>query len=189
MANVIERWKPIVGYEGLYEVSDHGRVKSLYRNKIMRPMISNSGYERVDLFKGKKRKQRSIHRLVAEAFVPNLQKKPQVNHKDENKLNNKAENLEWVTQIENCNYGTAIARRVAHTDYAGRKIDRTNQINACSKPISQFTKDGKFVRTWKSATECSRELGFSISGIRAVVLGKRNSIYGWIFKEGVMAYQ
>ena len=189
MANVIgschEVWKPVCNYEGLYEVSNLGRVRSsYYHGKILKPMISNSGYERVDLFKDKKRKQFSVHRLVAQAFVDNPYGKQFVNHIDEDKTNNTAINLQWVTHKENCNYGTAIKRRVSHTDYSNRRLNNANQINICSKPILQYTSDGTFIRAWKSASECSRETGFSISGIRNVVTGKRNSIYGFVFKEG-----
>jgi hypothetical protein len=185
MSKVGEVWKPVPNYEGLYEVSNIGKVRSVYRYKrVLKPMISNSGYERVDLFKDKNRKQFSVHRLVAMAFVDNPDKKPFVNHKDENKLNNSAENLEWVSHIENCRYGTAVERRTQHFDYSKRRINNAGQIKSCSKPIAQYTKDGKFVRNWDSASECARATGFSISGIRTVVSGKRNSIFGYVFKEG-----
>lgn len=191
MGNVVaEHWKPIDGYDGLYEVSNLGRVRSTYgRGKMLKPMLSNTGYERVDLFKDKKRKQFSVHRLVAKAFIENPEGKPFVNHKDESRTNNRADNLEWVTHKENCNYGTAIMRRVLHTDYSAIKRNTANQIKACSKPIAQFLKDGTFIRNWNSASECSRETGISISGIRMVVNGERNSIYGFVFREGEMTYR
>lgn len=179
-----EIWKSIPDYEGLYEVSNYGRVRSVYRYKrILKPMISNSGYERVDLFKNKNRKQFSVHRLVALTFIDNPEGKKIVNHKDENKLNNHINNLEWVTNKENCQYGTAIERRTEHFNYKVRKVNNANQIARCSKPISQFTKDGIFIRDWPSAAVCARETGYSVSGIRGVVTGKRNSIFGYIFKE------
>lgn len=185
MAKVIgEVWKPIPNYEGFYEVSNMGKVRSVYRyRRVLKPMISNTGYERVDLFKNKHREQLSVHRLVAMAFIDNPNAKPFVNHKDENKLNNSADNLEWVTHIENCRYGTAITRRTEHLDYSKRRINNAGQILACSKPIIQYDKSGNYIREWKSATECSKETGFSISGIRSVVRGKRNSIFGYVFKE------
>ena len=185
MAKVIgEVWRPIPNYEGFYEVSNMGKVRSVYRYRhILKPMISNTGYERVDLFKNKHRRQFSVHRLVAMAFIDNPNAKPFVNHKDENKLNNSADNLEWVTHVENCRYGTAITRRTEHLDYSKRRINNAGQILACSKPIIQYDKSGNYIREWKSATECSKETGFSISGIRSVVRGKRNSIFGYVFKE------
>lgn len=185
MAKVIgEVWKPIPNYEGFYEVSNTGKVRSIYRyRRVLKPMISTTGYERVDLFKNKNRKQFSVHRLVAMTFIDNPDQKPFVNHKDENKTNNSVDNLEWVTHVENCHYGTAIARRTEHLDYSKRRINNAGQILACSKPIIQYDKNGNYIREWKSATECSKETGFSISGIRSVVRGKRNSIFGYVFKE------
>lgn len=187
MAKVI--WKPIVGFEGLYDVSSNGKVRSLYRyKKELKPMISNSGYERVDLFKDKKRKQFSIHRLVAEAFCEKQHGKNIVNHKDECKTNNCADNLEWVDHLYNCNYGSGIKRRVVNTDYSKRKINNANQILKCSKPISQYTKNGVFIKNWKSASECFRHTGIPISGIRKVCKGERKTTGGFIFKEGMMTY-
>lgn len=178
-----ELWKPIPNYEGYYEASNLGRIRSVYRYKrVLKPMISNTGYERVDLFKNKCRKQYGVHRLVAITFIDNSDDKPFVNHKDENKLNNRASNLEWVTHVENCNYGTAIRRRTAHTDYSNRH-GHPNQIKAASKPISQYTKDGQFIRDWDSASECARATGLSASSIRKVTSGKRNSLFGYVFKE------
>ena len=162
-----ELWRPIPNYEGYYEASNLGRIRSVYRYKrVLKPMISNTGYERVDLFKNRHRKQYSVHRLVAITFIDNPDNKPFVNHRDENKINNCADNLEWVTHVENCRYGTAIERRTKHFDYSKRKINNAGQIEACSKPIAQYTKDGRFVRNWKSASECARKNGWQISNIR-----------------------
>lgn len=184
MSKVIgEVWKPIPNYEGFYEVSNIGRVRSLYRyKKILHPSDTN-GYRTVELWKGKKRKRIGVHRLVAMAFIDNPDNKPFVNHKDETRDNNSVDNLEWATHLENCRYGTAIARRTAHLDYSKRHINNAGQILACSKPIIQYDKNGNYIREWKSATECSKKTGFSISGIRSVVRGKRNSIFGYVFKE------
>lgn len=179
-----EVWKAIPGYEGFYEVSNTGKVRSIYRYKrVLKPMIGRAGYERVDLFKNKDRKQFSVHRLVAMAFIENPEGKPMVNHKDESRRNNYADNLEWVTHIENCRYGTAIQRRCANTKYRARKIDRTNQIKATSKPVMQFAKDGSFIRKWQSASECHRETGITVSSIRRAATGERKTAGGYIFKE------
>ena len=179
-----EHWKPVPEYEGLYEVSNSGQVRSVYRYKtILKPMISNAGYERVDLFKDRKRKQFSVHRLVALAFIENPEGKPFVNHKDENKLNNEASNLEWVTHSENCNYGTAIARRITHRDYSKTRINTVHQIEVCSKPIAQYSLDGKFIRTWKSTSECCREMGWTISNVSRAAKGKNKTAYGFIFHQ------
>src|SRR5574344_1047861 len=95
-------WKDIVGFEGLYQVSNDGQVRSYYRTKkTLIPQKDKDGYNRVFLFKNKKGKWHFIHRLVLEAFVENIYKKEQVNHKNGIKNDNRLENLEWCTQSEN----------------------------------------------------------------------------------------
>lgn len=185
MAKVItEIWKPIPKYEGFYEASNTGKIRSVYRyKKVLKPMISNTGYERVDLFKNKVRKQFSVHRLIALTFIDNPDGKPFVNHKDEIKRNNQSDNLEWVTHIENCRYGSAIKRRTQHFDYSKRKVNNANQIKSCSKPIEQYTKNGDFVRAWNSASECSRSTGIPVSSICRVANGDRKTTHDFIFKE------
>lgn len=95
-----EMWQPVNGYEGIYEVSDQGRVRNVKRDRLRKP--SNiRGYQAVPLCKGGKNRMKLLHRLVAEAFIPNHENKPQVNHINGNKADNRAENLEWVTPQEN----------------------------------------------------------------------------------------
>ena len=114
-----EIWRPIKGYEGLYEVSNKGRVKSLERYSVKfghqkelvdeKPISlhkSSAGYMVVHLSKDGERKSKSVHRLVAQAFIPNPQGLPFINHKDEDPTNNHVDNLEWCTQKYNVNYGT-----------------------------------------------------------------------------------
>lgn len=104
---MIEEWKDIIGYEGLYQVSNLGRVKSLRYNKVLKPCVSETGYKYVLLVdKDSHNKNWRLHKLVAMTFVPNPDNLPQVNHIDENKLNNSADNLEWCTAEYNSNYGT-----------------------------------------------------------------------------------
>ena len=116
-----EIWKPIEGYEGLYEISSYGRVKSLERyrsnnggiqllkERIMNPLDYN-GYKNVLLWKNGSKKKEYVHRLVAKAFLPNPDNLKEVNHKDENPSNNMVENLEWCDHRYNMNYGTARER-------------------------------------------------------------------------------
>ena len=108
----MEIWKDIKGYEGLYEVSNQGNIRSLKTGKLRKP-TNNFGYLRINLCKNNVVKFHMVHRLVAEAFIenndPNL---TQVNHKNENKQDNRVENLEWCDAKYNNNYGTKIIRQV-----------------------------------------------------------------------------
>lgn len=112
-----EIWKDIPNYEGLYQISNLGRVKSLPRKgtntkkeRILKFAKSNKNYLIAILTKHNKRNAKSVHRLVAEAFIPNPNNFPQVNHKDENRHNNCVDNLEWCTNRYNCNYGNRSAK-------------------------------------------------------------------------------
>lgn len=105
-----EQWKPIKGYEGLYEISNFGRVKSIKTNKIRKPNPDGSGYLKIDLYY-KKYKTLKIHRLVAEAFIENKFNLPQVNHIDGNLLNNHYQNLEWCSPSYNSWHRTYILNK------------------------------------------------------------------------------
>lgn len=101
----MEIWKEIEGYAGLYEISNWGNIRSLKFGRKLNPVVNSSGYKLISLSKEGKGKSFSVHRLVAEAFIPNSNNYPCINHKDENKTNNHVSNLEWCTQKYNCNYG------------------------------------------------------------------------------------
>lgn len=104
----MEIWKDIKGYEGRYQISNEGRVKSLIgsKEKILKPGLNFHGYEKVTLSKGNKVKAHLVHRLVAQAFIPNPNDYPCINHKDEMKFDNSVDNLEWCTYDYNNNYGS-----------------------------------------------------------------------------------
>ena len=159
-----EIWCPIKGYESLYEVSDQGRVRSLKfgKERILKPGRNPEGYLVVCLCKNGEIKQCLVHRLVAQTFIPNPDNLPQVNHKDEDKENNSVQNLEWCTNKYNSNYGT--------------RNDR------CSKPVLQFTKDGEFVKEWKSTNDIQRNLGYFHNNISNCCNGKCKSAYCYIWK-------
>ena len=118
-----EEWRPIGGYEGLYEVSNLGRVRSvdryvkskgesywLRKGKMLSPAKDKNGYLKVNLYCNGKCKTINVHRLVAQEFIPNPDNLPQINHKDEDKTNNRVDNLEWCDAKYNINYGTARIR-------------------------------------------------------------------------------
>lgn len=173
---MIEIWKEIEGYEGLYEVSNLGRVKSLGNNKsrkekVLKPGNNGRGYIQVYLHKNGQKEKLFVHRLVAQAFIPNTQNLPEVNHKDEDKTNNCVDNLEWVSSRENTNYGTRNLR-------VAEKL--TNGI--CSKPVLQFALDGTFVCEWPSLSEIWRQLKFNLGNICQCCLGNRKSAHGFIWK-------
>ena len=168
-----EIWKDVVGYEGLYQVSNNGRVKSLKfgKEKILKPGKLKNGYLRVNLCKNEKQKHFLVHRLVALTFITNPNNLPDVNHKDENKENNRVENLEWCDCKYNINYGTRTQR-----------IAEKNTNGKLSKLVLQFTLDGKFVREFKSGMDIKRNLGYSCGNISSCCLGKRKSANGFIWK-------
>lgn len=101
----MEEWKNIIGYEGLYEVSDKGNVRNVRRNTLLKLSKNNYGYIQVYLYKNSIRTGLKVHRLVAQAFIPNPDNLPEVNHLDEDKTNNRVDNLEWCTHKYNVNYG------------------------------------------------------------------------------------
>ena len=175
-----EVWKDIKGYEGLYQVSNLGRVKSLeriiiredgkklpIRERILKLRTNPSGYSQVTFNKcGSKRKIFYVHRLVCEAFHENTENKPCVNHIDEDKTNNTVSNLEWCTYKENNNHGT----------------HNTRSAKARSKSVGQYTREGKLVKVWQSTMEVERQLGFCKSNISAAVRGKLKTAYGYVWK-------
>lgn len=181
-----EIWKPIPNYEGLYEASSLGRIRSVYRyNRILKPMISNSGYARVDLFKNKNRKQFSVHRLIAMTFISNPEGKKAVNHIDENKLNNCIDNLEWVTHKENCNFGTAIKRRLMHTNYDMRDrswqtAEHYEQVSiTMSQPVI-CVETGKVYRNCRVASE---DTGYPARSISRWINGKKQKAGKLTFRK------
>ena len=161
-----ETWKDIEGYEGLYQVSNLGRVKSLRSGKLLKQYINHQGYSQVTLSLNNVRCLKRVSRLVGYAFLSKTDLQTQINHIDENKLNNSVDNLEWVTPKYNINHGTRTARMQVTQ---GTKVTCSN---------------GK---TYMSISQASRELNISISSISQHLSGKRAHVGGYIFKkaEGV----
>lgn len=175
-----EIWKPIPGYEGLYEASNKGRVKSIERvvvrndgrkrtvkERILKGSPDKAGYLLVTLHDGKS-EQRTYptHRLIGFTFLEPVEGKNEINHIDENKVNNAVWNLEWCTREENNNYGTR-TERSAKTQ---------------SKSVAQLTKDGKLVKVWLSTREAERQLGLKHGNISNAALGKQQTAYNYVWK-------
>jgi hypothetical protein len=174
-------WRPVVGYEGEYLVSNTGLVKSLKFKKprILKNQKNKWGYYRINLKKDGKEKLLAVHRLVAQAFIENPLNLPFVNHKDECKTNNNVSNLEWCTQKYNINYGMAQQKRMNAQRYTGKKRFR---------PVCQI-KDGVVIATYESEHEAARKTGCRQSSICSVVNHKRlksTGGYEWKFAEEVI---
>lgn len=147
--------KPIKDFEKLYLIYDDGKVWSIKRKRFLKYEINSAGYARVALYKNDKIVHRFVHRLVAEAFIDNPSSLPQVNHKDENKLNNHVDNLEWVSAVENTNYGTGLQRRVC------QQINNPKR----SRSVSQYDSDFNLICTFPSLMEAERQTGFANTNI------------------------
>ena len=162
----MEIWKYIKGFDNLYQISNYGRIKSFHNNdvNIINGYITKYGYKVITLRNKNKLSIKFIHRLVAEYFIDNLNPTiyTSVNHKDENKLNNKFDNLEWCTPKYNCNYGT-----------------RNDKI---STPVYQFTKDNIFIRKWDSANKAAKTLNINKGNIINCCRGRTKSAYNYIWK-------
>lgn len=183
----IENWKPIKGYEGLYEISDWGRVKSLARvgNKqrttdiIMKLNKGKNGYLLVGLCRNGRVATKSVHRLVAETFVPNTERKGFVNHIDADKTNNRACNLEWVTRQENERHAWEMGLKERIRETSKRNLEKARKCLDKKIPVEQFTKDGKFVKRWASSSDVAKELGFDGSSIIKCCRGKLKTTGGY----------
>jgi len=193
-----EIWRPIPGYEGLYEVSNLGRVRSLdritisayfpnghpFKGKILSPSHNKyPGYEILVLRKDKKSESHYVHRLVASAFLPNPhpEKYNTINHKDENKHNNEVGNLEWCDDTYNLNYGTARKRRA-------ETIVRRQPRNA-PKPIEQYTLDNQYIASFSSVCEMERMIGICAQTVDSAL--RRNNGHcvsmGYIWKYSTLS--
>lgn len=165
-----EEWKDVVGYEGLYQVSNLGRVKTSFKpikchknsirfgkEKILSSKIEKNGYERVNLSKDGERKTYSIHRLVAQAFIPNPNNLPQINHKDENKLNNCVENLEWCTA-------------------------KYNVRESKKKAINQYDFENNFIKKWECSKEVEENIGISVTSLNNCLKQRSQTAGGYIWR-------
>ena len=173
-----EVWKPVVGLEGLYEVSNKGRVRSVDRDIIrsdgrvqhkkgvvLKQFITNKGYPYVMVNKGYKQHLKTVHRLVAQAFIPNPSNYPVVNHKDENKTNNCVENLEWCTQSHNMTWN-GLSKRIAR-----KTKDRPSKLR---KPVIDLNTG----LIYQSRMEANEKLGIRWNSIKDMCEGKQDEVNG-----------
>ena len=166
------KWKEIKGTDGLYLISDTGKVFSVRTNKVLKTGY-RVGYEHVELNINGKAKKHYVHRLVAEAFIPNPNGYDVVNHKDENPANNRADNLEWCTQKYNVNYGNCIEKRRRN-----RKPKASGDY-ANSIKVYQFDLDGNFIAEYGSVAEAGRAIGKHPCCIHKVIDGIMKSYEGY----------
>ena len=163
-----EIWKDIDGYENLYQVSNYGNIKS--KNNILKPLISKRGYLYINLYKDKKGKHFYIHRLVAQAFIPNPKNYPCINHKNEIKTDNMVNNLEWCTIAYNNKYGTLRER-----------IIKTKTLKY-GKKINQYDLNGNFIKTWDSTHEIERKTNILHQNIIKCCKNKSKTAGGYVWK-------
>lgn len=177
-----EQWKPVVGYEGRYEVSNMGYVRSVdredygcgykrvFKGKVLKPILCN-GYPRVHIKDQSKNVFLYVHRLVADAFVSGYFDGAEVNHIDENRMNSRADNLEWVSHADNINHGTRNARV------------QEKQVKRKGVAVVQYTKEGGYVATYPSYMAAARAVGSWRQNItRAVREG--GCVNGYLFAKG-----
>lgn len=201
-----EVWKDIEGYEGLYQVSNTGEVKSLnYRgngeSKLLKQGTNKKGYKIVSLFKNGKGKSHRVHRLVAMTFILNPNNYREVNHKDENKYNNNVDNLEWCNAKYNNNYGTRNKRASEslkgkhHSGETKKKISKKmkgennpnygkkGKDSPNSKPILMYDREGDFIKRFDSIGDANEHFGKArgCSVITSCLRGRNKTAYGFIF--------
>lgn len=176
-----EIWKNVPDFEDSYEVSNLGRVrtkphyvrvcgggKRLVQPRIRKLGCGTNGYLQIGCCRESKTKLFLLHRLVAQVFIPNPNNLPEVNHKDEDITNCRADNLEWCTSKYNANYGT--------------RTQRCIENNPQKRPVNQYTKDGRFIKRWRMINDAARHVGVDGSAITRVCKGKQHTSMGYVWR-------
>ena len=185
-----EIWRPIIGYEGLYEVSNMGRFRKLGNNgdiRYLKATKNNFGYYTIGLWKDKKVRQFRISRLIAETFIPNPENKPYVDHIDTNKANNNVCNLRWVTPAENSNNNISREHMVNSWKCEERR-KKQREINfggrhPRAKTVYQLAEDGTVIKVFSTASEAARELGCKSQNIVKCCTGERLRAGGYRWRH------
>ena len=168
------RWAPVIGFEGLYEISNTGKVRNKKKETLKQGLKRTpcTCYKVVHLWKDGRYYTKYVHRLIAEAFIPNPENLEFINHKDEDGTNNDIENLEWCTREYNVNYGTALSRMAKKI--RGRESEKRI-------PVYATDEDGNFAGEWPSITSAANDVGCATSDISKACKGKRKTAKGYIW--------
>ena len=166
-----EKWKDIKGYEGLYQISNTGKVKSVNKHIILKPSKNRKGYLHIILCKNGKTKVGRIHRLVAQAFIPNAENKEQVNHINGIKTDNNVENLEWCTNGENQKHAFSLGLQT-----------NVGNNNPRARKINQYDLQGNFIKTWNSIYDIEHALNCNRSSIWRCCTHKYKQSHGYIWR-------
>lgn len=193
---MVEIWRDIKDYEGLYQVSNLGRVKSLERiikrklkgNLIIKeciliPSKDGGGYLHINLYKNKKYKTCLIHRLVAQAFIPNPENLPEVDHINTIRDDNRLENLHWVDRKGQM--ANPITKNTRHLVRKGKYYGKYGTENTLSKPIIQYDLDGNFIKEWNYIKQVVNELKILPSSISNCLKNRSKSAGGYIWRYKV----
>lgn len=186
-----EVWKPIIGYEGYYEISNYGRVKSLSRYKNvgkfshftkekMLALCKTKGYLRVFLRNNDTAKSQSVHRLVAMAFIPNPENKPSINHKDCHRNNNRVDNIEWCTAKENTAHALSLNRMKPCKNNSEKQ--RQDISIRSKRPVAIYDKTNKLIKIFPSSIDCAKYLNASYATVRVCKTNKK-TIRNYIVKN------
>lgn len=177
-----EIWKDVKGYEGRYLISNFGNVQSVKSGKLLKVHTSHKGYVIVLLYKNQKSHTNQLHRLIAQAFIPNPNNLPQINHIDGNKQNNDISNLEWCDQHHNIKeaYRLGLMPRIREGSFVkGHQRNDTTKIN-------QYDLNGQFIKEWGSIKSASLQFknisNHPQANISGVIRGNRKTAFGYIWR-------
>jgi hypothetical protein len=164
MTEAKEIWRPVVGFEDRYEVSNLGRIHILKADRYTLGSLGCNGYYSITLYAKDKHRTAKVHKIVAEAFVPNPGNLPFINHKDENPANNAADNLEWCTQQYNGSYGD--------------KAKRVSMNSGRNRPVAVYDLDGNLLQTYRNMQEAAKGIGATGLTVLRCCRGKQKTLYG-----------